>query len=242
MSQKEDDKNEKEEEKGEKMKQQWYGYGKMVPVPNIDDYSDFNLWTRCVTAWSKTTNIPKCEQGYILCQEIPLSSKTYGNSLREDIFKHCPPDELINDEGGVTKVVEFLKTRFYVDAEKDVYDTHAKIKYIQRKKGQSLNDYILEHDKLFTKGKQLKIVPEGKLFDMCMALDLMITADLTSYEFMLIRSVADVTNGDGKRYETVKQKMRDILGKKRYGFKYSKRRNFPYTKRTRKCRRRHSEE
>ena len=213
MSQKEDDKNEKEEEKGEKMKQQWYGYGKMVPVPNIDDYSDFNLWTRCVTAWSKTTNIPKCEQGYILCQEIPLSSKTYGNSLREDIFKHCPPDELINDEGGVTKVVEFLKTRFYVDAEKDVYDTHAKIKYIQRKKGQSLNDYILEHDKLFTKGKQLKIVPEGKLFDMCMALDLMITADLTSYEFMLIRSVADVTNGDGKRYETVKQKMRDILGK-----------------------------
>lgn len=206
-----DDKNENEEEKGERHK--WYGYGKIVPVPNIDDYSDFNLWTKCVTAWSMTTNIPKCEQGYILCQEIPINSKNYGNGLREDIYKHCPPDKLINDVEGVTKVIDFLKTRFYVDVEKDVYDTHAKIKYIQRKKGQSLNDYILEHDKLYTKGKQLKIVPEGEVYDMCMALDLMVTADLTSYEFMLIRSVADVMKGDGKRYETVKQKMRDILGK-----------------------------
>ena len=196
---------------GERTK--WYGYNK-VQIPYIEDYDDFNTWVKVVTAWTKTTNIPKAEQGFTLVQDLPKSSKRYGSRLREDVFKNCPPDELIEDEEGVTKVIAYLKTRFWVDLEKDVYDTHAKFKRIARKKGQSIIDYVLEFDNTYTKAKQLKIAPKGDDYDMCLALDLMITADLTEYEYLIVKSQADVLNEDGKRYETVKRKMREIFGKK----------------------------
>ena len=201
------------DEKGGGEREKWTGYGRHVPIPFIEDYASFDTWTRCVTAWSVTSQIPKKEQGYHLAQDLPIESKKYGPTLREDVYRHCPPDELVNDEKGVHKILEFLKSRYYVDREQDIYDTHANIKVIHRKKGQSLMDYIIEFDKLYTKAKQLKILPTGKEYDMCLALDLMVTSDLTSYEFMLIRSVANLLTEDGKRYETVKQKMRDILGK-----------------------------
>ena len=201
-----------EDNSGEKQK--WYGFGRSSQVPYIEDYDDFNTWTKVVVAWQKTTHIPKKEQGFVMVQELPKSSSRYGSKLREEVFKNCPPDELIEDENGVEKVIAYLKTRFWVDMEKDVYDTHAKFKRIERKKGQSIIDYVLEFDNTYTKAKQLKIAPKGDDYDMCLALDLMITADLTEYEYLIVKSQADVLSDDGKRYETVKKKMREIFGKK----------------------------
>ena len=190
------------------------GYRPTVKVPFIEDFSDFDTWTKCVTAWSKTCNIPKLEQGFILCQEaLPMSSPRYGNSLREDVYKKLPPDELIANENGVDDIIKFLKSRFWVDKEAEVYETHAKLKTIKRKKDQNLNAYIIEFDKLYEKAKLLKIIPTGSEMDMCMSLDLMITSDLTSSEFMIVKSCVEVLAGDGKRYDKVKSKMREILGK-----------------------------
>ncbi len=197
------------DQKGEREK--WTGYVN-PKVPYIEDYQSFDLWTKMIKAWSKTTTIPLKEQGFILVQELPLSSERFGATLREDVMKECPPDELIEDETGVTRVIDFLKGRFWVDTEQDVYDTHDKLKTIHRRKGQSLNDYIIEFDKLMKKAEQLKIRPMGKEMDMCLAMDLISTSDLNNYERMLIKSVTSVTKDDGKRYETVKAKMREILG------------------------------
>ena len=198
----------------EKEKRDGYSYRPTVKVPQIEDYTDFETWTKCVKAWSKTCNIPKEEQGFILCQEgIPMTSERYGQNLREDIFKKCPPDELVDDKTGVDRIIEFLKSRFWVDKESEVYEIHAKIKTIKRKKDQNLNDYIIEFSKLYEKAQLLKILPSGATMDMCMALDLMITAEISSHEFMIIKSCVDVMSGDGKRFDTVKSKMREILGK-----------------------------
>ncbi len=193
----------------------WPGYGRAIPVPYLEDYKEFDTWVKCVELWSRTSSIPKAEQGFHLLSEIPVKSEKYGESLREDILKAVDPDELVSDEKGVEKVITFLKSRFWVDKEEEIYTTHSKLKYLQRKKGQSISDYIIEYDKTLTKARQLKILPEegDKRLDMLFALELMITSDLTSYEFMLIRSVAKITTEDGKRYDTVKSKMREILGK-----------------------------
>ena len=188
-------------------------YRPTVKVPSIEDFKDFETWTKCVIAWSKTSNIPKSEQGFWLCQELPVSSKRYGSTLREDVYKKCPPDELVTDEKGVDKIIAFLKTRFWVDKESEVYETHAKLKTIKRKKDQNLNDYIIEFDTLYEKAKLLKILPSGVEMDRCMALDLMITSEISSNEFMIIKSCVEVMTEDGKRFETVKSKMREILGK-----------------------------
>lgn len=190
-----------------------YTYNKSMSVPYIEDYQDFATWEKVVKAWEILTPIPKAERGYSLAQSLPISSIRYGRSLREDVYKNCPPEDLVNDIKGVSKIISFLQKRFWTDPETAVYDTHARLKTISRKKDQSITDYIMEHDDLYTKAKQLKIVPSGPTFDMCQALDLMITANLSRHEFMIIKSQADVLNGDGGRYEVVKSKMREILGK-----------------------------
>ena len=189
------------------------GYRPTVRVPLIEDFTDFETWTKCVTAWSKTCNIPKTEQGFWLAQELPISSKRYGSSLREDVYKKCPPDNLVDNDKGVDSIIKFLKTRFWIDKEAEVYETHAKLKTIKRKKDQNLNDYIIEFDSLYEKAKLLNIIPGGTTMDMCMALDLMITSEISSNEFMIIKSCVEVLAGDGKRFDTVKSKMREILGK-----------------------------
>ena len=190
------------------------GYRPTVKVPLIEDFTDFETWTKCVTAWSKTCNIPKGEQGFWLAQELPISSKRYGSCLREDVYKKCPPDQLVDNEDGVKDIIAFLKTRFWVDKEAEVYEIHAKLKTIKRKRDQNLNDYIIEFDNLYEKAKLLKILPSsGAEMDRCMSLDLMITSDLTSNEFMIIKSCVEIMTEDGKRFEKVKSKMREILGK-----------------------------
>ena len=92
------------DEKGGGEREKWTGYGRHVPIPFIEDYASFDTWTKCVTAWSVTSQIPKKEQGYHLAQDLPIESKKYGPTLREDVYRHCPPDELGNDEKGVHKI------------------------------------------------------------------------------------------------------------------------------------------
>ena len=195
-------------EGGEKGKER---YGPISRIPVLEEFNDFETWTKCVSAWSKTCNIPKEQQGFYLCQELPIASGKYGNNLREDVFRQCPPDDLVENEDGVDNIIAFLKTRFWIDQESAVYETHRNLKTIWRKKGQALNDYIIEFDKLYSKAKQLKIIPVGVSMDMCMALDLMITAELSEVEYMMIKSAVEVMAGDGKRFELVKSKIREIL-------------------------------
>ena len=175
-------------------KEKWFGYGRNVPIPLIEEYSDFGCWKKCVLAWSKTTSIPEPQQGFFLASEIPMSSKRYGSQLREDIYKHIEPDKLVDDIDGVNKIIQFLEERFYVDPEEEIYSTHRKLKYMQRKKGQTLSDYILEFDKILQKVFQLKILPENDTrLDRLFALELMLTSDLTSTEHMIIIAAANVT-------------------------------------------------
>ena len=199
-----------QEERGERTK--WYGYNQNIKIPFIEDY-EFTTWVKCVEAWSKTSSIPLEEQGFHLCESIPISSKKYGSSLREDIYKTHEPDKLISDKEGVSKILTFLKGRIYVDKEEEIYSTHKKYKFMQRKKGQSIVDYVTEYDNIIQKVFQLKILPsDDKRLDRMFALDLMLTADLNDYEYALIRSVAFISTEDGSRFNTVKSKMREILG------------------------------
>ncbi len=180
-----------------------------VPVPALDEYSDFNTWLLCVEAWAETTELAKEKQGFILANEIPMSSKRYGDRLREDLFKQVPPNTLVNNEDGVKEITKFLKSRFYVNPDKELFNTHREAIELRRKKGQSISDYVTEYDNMYLKTKSLGIHMEK---DKLLALNLIATADLTETQYSLIMSVAELSKEDNKRYENVKQKMRDIFG------------------------------
>ena len=180
-----------------------------VPVPALDEYSDFNTWLLCVEAWSDTTELAREKQGFILANEIPMSSKRYGERLREDLFKQVPPNTLTKNEDGVKEITKFLKSRFYVNPDKELFNTHREAIELRRKKGQSISDYVTEYDNMYLKTKALGIHMEK---DKLLVLNLIATAELTETQYSLIMSVADLSKEDNKRYETVKQRMRDIFG------------------------------
>ncbi len=195
------------EERGEREK----GGGRnTIPLPYIEDFQDFECWIDAVRAWSDISDIPKAKQGYVLASDIPVSSSRFGASLREDLYKEVKLSKLTNNEEGVELVLSFLKERIYIDTDEELYQTYSDIKTIRRKPGQTVQEYVIEYDKMLKKAKQLGINNPN---DRVLAMDLMITADLSSTEFMMIRSVANVTEADGKRYQSVKQKMREIFAK-----------------------------
>ena len=181
-----------------------------MAVPYIEDFVDLSTWIECVEAWSDTTDIPLARQGFALSQEIPISSKRYGSTLREDLYKEIKPNSLTRNEEGVKKILDFIKDRFWQNSDEELYSTYAKMKKIGRQKGQTVCEYVIEYDKMLQKAKQLKINNSN---DRVLAMDLIITANLTDTEFVMIRTVADISANDNKRYQSVKQKMREIFGK-----------------------------
>ncbi len=179
-----------------------------IPVPLIDDYDDFNTWVACVEAWSETTDLCKTKQGFILANEIPKTSEKYGLRLREDLYQQVPPNKLVNNKDGVKEVLDFLKGRFYINPDKELFKTHREMIELRRKKGQSISDFVSQYDKMYLKTKALGIhIKKDKL----LALNLIATAELSETQYSLIMSVADLSKADGKRYDTVKQRMRDMF-------------------------------
>ena len=181
-----------------------------IPVPKLEEYNDFSCWLNCVEAWSATSDIPKSKQGFFLACELPISSKRYGDSLREDLYKEVKPNKLVNNENGVEEIITFLKSRFYIDEENDIISTHKKIIRMKRKRDQNMTEFVLEYDKMMKKAKQLNMQPDNDLY---MALNIMEAANLTDQEEMMLRTVAKFTKADGKRYERMKQKLREIFAK-----------------------------
>ena len=197
------------EEKGERSKNDFPARNN-IPIPYIEDFSDISMWIECIRAWSAATDLPEEKQGFALAQEIPKESSRYGATLREDLYKEVKPTTLINNAEGVELIIKFMEERFWKNTDEEIYSTYAEMKVIQRRKDQSIPEYIIEYDKMLQKAKQLKINNPN---DRVLAMDLLITANLTETEFMLIKTVADVQTDDKKRYQTVKQKMREIFGK-----------------------------
>ena len=186
-----------------------YGGKNTIPVPQIEEYNDFNTWLQCVEAWSETTELNKDKQGYILANELPIRSEKYGKTLREDLYRQLPPNKLINNKNGVKEVTDFLKGRFYTNPHRELYTTHKEFLELRRKKGQSISDFVTEYDNMYNKTKALNIHIEK---DMLLALNLIATAELSETDYTIIMSVAELSKDDKKRYENIKQKMRDIFG------------------------------
>ena len=181
-----------------------------IPVPQLEEYEEFKTWLQCVEAWSETSEIPKGKQGYILACEIPISSKKYGPTLREDLYREVSPKSLIGNNKGVEEIIKFLKTRFYVDDENDIFTTHKALVRIKRRRDQNMVEFLLEYEKITQRAKQLKMLTDN---DLCLALNLMEAANLTDQEETMLRTVAGLTQEDGKRHERMKQKLREIFSK-----------------------------
>ncbi len=181
-----------------------------VAIPLIHEFREFSTWEACVLAWQQTTDMPRYKQGYVLANDLPRHSDKYGNSLKEDLFKACPPHTLINNENGVELVLKFLRTRFYVDEEKEIFEVKRQMSQIKRKSGQNIHQFLIEFDNLHERSKQLGIEIQN---DRLLALTLFESANLDITEETVVRGLVQFLTKDGKRYETVKRKLRDVCSR-----------------------------
>ncbi len=181
-----------------------------IPCPTLNDYQEFNTWLQCVLAWAETTELPKHKQGYVLANDLPNESEKYGNRLKDDFFRAVPATSLINNDQGVQKVIDFLQTRFYIDEEKEIFEVKRKMSSISRKPNQNINDFLIEFEKLREKSIQLGIEIQN---DRLLALTLFECANLDATEETVIRGVCQFMTKDGKRYETVKRKLREVCSR-----------------------------
>ena len=181
-----------------------------IPTPLLHEFREFSTWESCVLAWQQTTELPRYKQGYVLANDLPKDSDRYGNSLREDLFKACPPHTLINNDNGVELVLKFLRTRFYVDEEKEIFEVKRQMSQIKRQSGQNINQFIIQFDNLHEKAKQLGIEIQN---DRLLALTLFECANLDPTEETVVRGIVQFLTKDGKRYETVKRKLRDVCSR-----------------------------
>ena len=181
-----------------------------IPIPILEEFSEFNTWKECIIAWSETTELPKYKQGYFLASELPAHSDRYGKHLKEDLFRACPPSTLINNTNGVQKVVDFLRTRIYIDEEKEIFEVKRQMSKIERKPNQNINDYIIEFETLRERSKQLGIEIQN---DRLLALTIFECAKLDITEETVLRGVCQFMTKDGNRYETVKRKLREVCSR-----------------------------
>ena len=181
-----------------------------VPVPLLYEFRDFNTWVTCVRAWSNATELAKDQQGYLLASELPKESEKYGKTLKDDFFKACPATELINNEAGVERVIDFLKSRVFIDEEKELFETKRQMSNIKRRKNQSIHEFLIDFENILEKARQLDIDIKN---DKLLALTLFECANLDDTEETVIRGVCDFLAQDGKRYETVKRKLREVCSK-----------------------------
>ena len=130
--------------------------------------------------------------------------------MREDLFKACPPGSLTNNPEGVRLIIDFLKSRHFVDEEKQLFEVKRQITTIVRKPNQNINDFLIEFENLRECSRQLEIEIKN---DKLLALTLFECANLNATEETVLRGVCDFLTKDGKRYETVKRKLRDVCSK-----------------------------
>ena len=165
-----------------------------IPVPSLNEYSDFSTWEQCVLAWADTTELPKHKQGFVLANDLPNESEKYGNRLKDDFFRSVPAVTLTNNTNGIQKVLDFLKTRFYVDEEKEIFEVKRKMSSISRKPNQNINQFLIEFEKLREKSIQLGIEIRN---DKLLALTLFECANLDVTEETVIRGVCQFMTDDG---------------------------------------------
>ncbi len=192
-------------------REQGYGYGRnTMPIPRLDEYKEFNTWYECIKAWSASTDLPLHRQGFALANDMPKHSEKYGQHLKDDLFRAIPATQLINNEQGVIRIIEFLKNRFYVDEEKEIFEVKRQMSAIKRRAGQNINEFIIDFENLREKSIQLGIEIKN---DKLLALTLFECAQLDTTEETVLRGVCQFMINDGKRYETVKRKLREICSR-----------------------------
>ena len=177
-----------------------------VTPPDLNECKTYEAYKRELSAWASVTELASKKQGNFVALSLPNKSK-FGNDLRERVFENLSP-EVLSEENGLQRVLEFLDQELGKDAIDDVIEKWDDFDSCKKKESQSLEDFISEFEMKSNRVKATGTNLSGEI----LAYMLMKRAGLTNLERMLVLSRVDIAD-KVNLYKNVKLHMSNILGK-----------------------------
>ena len=199
---------ESEKEKEQEEYRFYEGGRNTIEIPKLDDFKNYEDFEECVEMWSATTDLPLHKQGPALFMEIPKSSSRFGiDNLRAELQENIKLKNITNNPKGVTKILEYLKTRLQKDPVLQEIKTLRDFTRFDRPAGQKFEDYILEFDRRMKKVKDLGM----EFTDSCLAFMLLIGGRIDEKDLKIIYGTVEFKQNQGKLYERMKTKVKEML-------------------------------
>ena len=178
-------------------------------APNLNNFQTYEAYKNNVLLWRGITDYKPEKQGAMLAYAVPDESITFGNLIQTDLFNVHPVESLIGDAQGVDKVLEFLDGHIGKETRIDELEAFEKIFNYRRRQGQTILDYLKEHERYYNKCKQSGIT----FTDTCSAFIVAVAAKLDHTQATLVKAVIDIEKeaGKGTMYAAVKRKIKEML-------------------------------
>ena len=122
--------------------------------PAFTVLKSYNRWIEEIKVWQALTELEKKKQGLVIALSLPEEGQ---NSVRDKVFSEISAD-VLNADDGVTKLIEFLDKIFKKDELSEAYETYVEFDRFRRSKVSSMEDYVIEFEKLYNKTKKFKMV------------------------------------------------------------------------------------
>ncbi|CAF2215355.1 unnamed protein product [Rotaria magnacalcarata] len=162
--------------------------------PAFADDMNYESWKKEISIWQAFTELSKARQGPAIF--LSLTGKPREAVLELEISE-------ISSDNGVKKLLEKLDSLYLEDKKKLAYLAYDKFENFQRPIDMSINEYIIEFERLYNKVKKYSLdLPDGVL-----AYRLLKSANVSEQHQQLARAtLIDLT------YENMKQQLKKIFG------------------------------
>ena len=150
--------------------------GKRKEPPLLSKAKIYHDWKKKLEIWSASSysGVAKAEQGTALL--MTLEGKAEEAALQI-------PSDVIMSEKGLASIIEKLDALYMKDTIEDKFDVLLKFETFKRKSGQSIQDYILEFEGLYSKAKSYGT----QISEDLLAFRLMRSANLSSQDEKIVK-------------------------------------------------------
>ncbi|KAG1704025.1 Retrovirus-related Pol polyprotein [Nymphon striatum] len=120
----------------------------------------YSRWIDEIKAWKALTDLDKKKMGVAIALSLPEEGLS---SIRDKVFSDLSLDEL-NSDDGVDKLIEFMDKIFKKDELSEAYESYTEFDRFRRSKVGSMEDYVMEFEKLYNKTKKFNMeLPQAVL-------------------------------------------------------------------------------
>ena len=121
--------------------------------PVFTTQKPYSRWIDEIKAWQALTDLDKKKRGTAIASSLPEEGH---NSIRDKVFSELTVD-VLNAADGVEKLILFMDKIFKKDELSEAYEVYTEFDRFRRSKVTSMDDYVIEFEKLSNKTKEFKM-------------------------------------------------------------------------------------